>query len=221
CGVYASSDAGATWSPQNNGIAMTTGSQQYPPISRIAIAPGSPDTLYLGTFDAANNVGRIYASKDGGSSWRSASGPIAESSGVPVINLPVFDLAIHPRNANSVYAAIEAGVYQTPDGGQNWNRVIAGNAAGTSTSVDNYAAVRIAPSTPDTVYVTGFTSAQAAGAAGAPAGAGSNAAQIVPLPALKSVDAGTSWSPIVNPAPVNANGAVLDALVTDFAISAA
>jgi YVTN family beta-propeller protein len=213
CGVYSSEDQGATWTPRNNGILTNPNSTLFPPISRIAIAPGTPNTLYLGTFDAVATRGLIYRSANAGSSWQTAVGPVA----APNIRFPVFDIAVFPQNDNAAYAALEGGVFKTTDGGMSWNRVVPGNAPG-NLSVDNYTTVRIAPSNSDTAYAAGFTSYSIRPVPRPGATACSNVAQILPLPGVKTTNAGALWSAITNPAPVTSGSTTVNALITDFSI---
>jgi YVTN family beta-propeller protein len=222
CGIYASADDGITWNRKNSGLPSASDWPYFPPISRIAIAPSDANTLYVGSFDEDSEAGRIFRSIDGASKWKDASGPISTITGKHTIHFAVQDLAIHPADANSVYAALKGGVYQTADGGQSWKQVVIGNAPDASVNVDNYISARIAPSNPQTVYVAGFTS-YATQPLPQPltAIAGLDAIGVLPLPSLKTVDGGVTWSAIVNPAPVSFGAQKLDALVTDFAISPA
>jgi YVTN family beta-propeller protein len=220
CGVYASTDGGLTWDRKSRGIPKNYIWPHFPPISRIAIAPSDPETLYLGTFDAFAEAGRIFKSVNGASKWRDASGRFSGRLGTLPIRFPVFDIAIQPSDANGVYAAIEGGVYHTSDGGRHWKQVVAGNGPGAGTNVDNYTTVRIALSNPATAYTAGYTSfSTRALHHHLMGGVCTEISSIVPLPSLKTVDGGATWSAITNPAPVTFGNQTLDALVSDFAIS--
>jgi hypothetical protein len=217
CGVYASTDGGVTWDRKSRGIPRNFKWPHFPPISRIAIALSDPDTLYLGTFDAFAEEGRVFKSVDGASKWRNASGHSWSST---PIRFPVFDIAIHPSDANGAYAAIEGGVYHTSDGGRHWKQVVVGNGPGAGTSVDNYTTVRIASSNPAIAYTAGYTSfSTRALHHHLMGGVCTEISSIAPLPSLKTVDGGATWSAITNPAPVSFGGQILDALVSDFWIS--
>lgn len=53
CGIYKTTDGGRTWSAANNGLPLIgLIHKHYPAISKIAIAPSEPDTLYVGTVDS-------------------------------------------------------------------------------------------------------------------------------------------------------------------------
>ncbi len=63
CRVYRSTDAGATWAPQDTGL---PGDPYYPIVLRDAMCAdeGDPAGVYFGT-----RAGEVYASADEGSSW--------------------------------------------------------------------------------------------------------------------------------------------------------
>ena len=72
----------------------------------LAIAPGSPGTVYLGTFG-----GGVYKTTDRGGLWVSNSNGLA--------NLVVYALAIDPLTPSTLYAGTVGGVFQSPDGGDH------------------------------------------------------------------------------------------------------
>jgi photosystem II stability/assembly factor-like uncharacterized protein len=76
----------------------------------LVMDPRGPGVLY-----AATNAG-VHKTADGGGSWRLANQGIIG---------PVWDLAIDPGAAASVYAA-GRGVFRSDDGGASWRRVDAG-----------------------------------------------------------------------------------------------
>jgi photosystem II stability/assembly factor-like uncharacterized protein len=77
----------------------------------LAIAPGRPQTLYLGA-DNQGTGGGVWRSDDGGQSWTFAS----DGLGAPL----VYDLAIDAADEQTVYAATWDGIYASQDGGAAW-----------------------------------------------------------------------------------------------------
>ena len=143
-GVWKTDDAGRTWHPIFD-------EQPTQSIGAIAVAPSEPDVVYVGTgeglFRPDLSVGDgIYRSRDAGRTWEHMGLPDAQQ---------VAELAVDPRNANRVFAAVmghpygpsaERGIYRTSDGGHTWERVLSrdDNTGGCSVAID--------PKHPDTVY---------------------------------------------------------------------
>ena len=120
-GVFKTTDSGATWKAIF---------EKYPAsIGAIAIAPGNPSLVWVGTGEAnpRNNVldgHGVYFSADAGASWR--------FMGLPDVG-QISRLLIDPGDPNTVYVAAlgniwkpnaERGVFRTTDGGQNWKKVL-------------------------------------------------------------------------------------------------
>jgi len=97
-GVYASSDAGATWTLYGNGVVGDR-------CSRIVVDPGNANRVFV-----ASNTG-LWRSADGGATWtRALAGHIS-------------DVVLDPVNTNRLWAAIWLdGIWQTVDGGATWSR---------------------------------------------------------------------------------------------------
>ena len=60
--------------------------------------------------------GRVYKSTDGGAHWTNASGTGAGA----LPNIPINALVIDYHLSDTVYIATDIGVFQTRDGGANW-----------------------------------------------------------------------------------------------------
>jgi len=87
----------------------------------IAIAPGVPDVIYVGT-----DLHGIFRSDDGGATWhpRSEGLPLALAGGRPA---PIRSLAVDPANLLTAYAATDLhGLYKTTDGGASWVAINSG-----------------------------------------------------------------------------------------------
>jgi photosystem II stability/assembly factor-like uncharacterized protein len=151
--VFQSNDAGTTWtsiSPQqsfigNIAVAPTDSNTVYAvtnvgvAVTRNALAGtgstwnrfSSPDNLgaeqiVVDPHDATvayaartRLIGpRVFRITGAGATWTDISG-----------NLPfigVFDIAVDPAQANTLYAATDIGVFSTTDGGTTWNTLVAG-----------------------------------------------------------------------------------------------
>ena len=121
-GVWKSTDAGAHWWP----VFDSTDVQS---IGSIAIDPGRPHTVWVGTGEPfiRSNVSLgdgIYRSTDGGRTWSHLG---LEATG------RIGRIVIDPRDPDRVYACAmgrgygdqpERGVYRTEDGGRTWTKVL-------------------------------------------------------------------------------------------------
>lgn len=118
-----------------------------------AISPTDPDRFYAWT-----DIGGLYASGDGGSTWTmlhaSPSWPRDEGSGA----YGVRDLIIDPRDPEVVLAAVgdrfeaPVGVMRSADGGQSWERVLDGAYfVGNGSARHAGHLLARSPATPDTV----------------------------------------------------------------------
>jgi len=111
CGVFKSTDGGATWKN-----VYSDGTTDY---TTLAIAPNNPQTLYFGSNGVYNPVHSLVAkSTDGGKNWSVDPGPA---------NLSVAALAIDPKNPETIYAAAgewyNPGPNQIPNGGNVYKSV--------------------------------------------------------------------------------------------------
>lgn len=88
----------------------------------LTFAPSDPDVVYggtaayfsAGTFDRTRPAKGVYRSTNGGSAWSAANDTLSADAHVVAI-------AVHPGNANVVYAATaNHGILRTPDGGGTW-----------------------------------------------------------------------------------------------------
>jgi photosystem II stability/assembly factor-like uncharacterized protein len=150
-GVWRTDDDGRTWNPIFD-------SQPTQSIGAIAVAPSDPKIIYVASGEGLHrpdlSVGDgIYRSNDGGDTWMHQG--LRDSQQIPSI-------AIDPRDANRVYAAVlghpygpssERGLYRSLDGGTTWSRVLdQGENTGASF-------VRIDPFDAQTLYA-GFWNAR-------------------------------------------------------------
>ena len=145
-GVWKSDDYGRTWNPIFD-------NQPTQSIGAIAVAPSDPNIIYVASGEGLHrpdlSVGNgIYKSTDGGKTWTHLG--LRDGQQIPA-------LAVDPRDANKVFAAVlghpygpsdERGIYLSTDGGQNWKKIISKdeNTGGSDVEID--------PSNPDVIYAS-------------------------------------------------------------------
>jgi photosystem II stability/assembly factor-like uncharacterized protein len=121
-GLWKTEDLGTTWEPIFDSAGCAS-------IGDVAVAPSNPDVIWVGTGEANSSQnspwGRgVYRSIDGGRSWTHLGLDETRHIGRVVV---------HPANPDVAYVAAvgdlwgpnpERGVFQTTDGGRNWQRVL-------------------------------------------------------------------------------------------------
>ncbi|MFK8031724.1 MAG: glycoside hydrolase family 97 N-terminal domain-containing protein [Gammaproteobacteria bacterium] len=99
-GVHASVNGGDSFQSSSSGMSLF--------VRSVVIDPANPDVFY-----AASLVGGVFKSTDGGLTW--------QSKGLTERNL--FEVALHPTDADQVYVATSKGVAFSRDGGETWTDV--------------------------------------------------------------------------------------------------
>ena len=121
-GVWKSIDAGRVWTPIFD-------AQSVASIGALAVAPSSPDVVYVGSGestlrDSTGYGNGMYKSIDAGKTWTHIGLDDTQHIG---------KVAVDPRNPNIVFVAAighlyEAhparGVYRSQDGGRTWTKVL-------------------------------------------------------------------------------------------------
>src|SRR5205085_11494288 len=121
-GVWKTTDYGQTRKPLFDD--QPTGS-----IGALAVAPSSPETIYVGSGEGLQrpdlSVGDgIYKSTDGGKTWKHMG--LRDGQQIPTIQ-------IDPRDPDRVFVAVlghpfganaERGVFRSTDGGKTWQKVL-------------------------------------------------------------------------------------------------
>jgi len=98
--VYASRDAGATWTPRWEGFDLST------EIASLMLDPCRPERLFAGGAE------QLYRSLDSAASWQ----PIAPE----LAGQTVFALLTDCDDADRLLAGATKGVYRSDDGGASW-----------------------------------------------------------------------------------------------------
>jgi photosystem II stability/assembly factor-like uncharacterized protein len=128
---YFGSVGGGVWKTVNSGRTWTPVFDEQPvaSIGAIAVAPSSPNVVYVGTGEAdmrsqISYGNGVYKSSDAGKTWAHLG-----LDGTRQISRVVVD----PREAGVVFVAAlghayganpERGVYRTRDGGKTWRKVL-------------------------------------------------------------------------------------------------
>ena len=116
-GVWKSVDGGSTWRALGDFLPVLV-------IGSLALAPQDSSTLYAGTgdgfigYDSVRGAG-IFKSTDAGETW-TRLGSTAADDRFTFVN----KIAVSPNEINRVYAATNAGVLRSDDGGGSWTLVL-------------------------------------------------------------------------------------------------
>jgi photosystem II stability/assembly factor-like uncharacterized protein len=152
---HASADGGTTW----EAIPLVdTNETLRPPAAALAVSPSDPQTMYIGwassvcalrvyrkCFDPQYGLFGLFRSRDGGRSWEQLNTPFARYS--------ITNMAVHPHEAEIVYAGTGQGLYLSRDGGNTWQPVTAvDDAARNAGALNPDLAARPAPVIYDVVF---------------------------------------------------------------------
>lgn len=136
---------GAVWVSHDGGFAWQMTSPDFSDsfISHLAIHPTDPSTLY-----ALDQEGSIFATNDGGATWRSAD------EGIPTDSLgSLGSLSIDTTTPSTLYAAVRDRLVKSTDAGEHWTVIDTAIHAVVDTVIDDsIRRVAIDPRTPSHVY---------------------------------------------------------------------
>ena len=199
--VYVATASGGLWKSANNGISWNPvfdAVDAMMSIGAVAVAPSSPQTIWLGTGEANTRQSSswgdgVYKSTDGGTTWAHMGLRDTRS---------ISRIVVDPTDVNIVYIAAgghlwgpnaERGVFKTTNGGRSWTKVL---------FVDEHTGATdlvIDPSNPLVLYAAMYQRQRRTwGFNGG--GPGSNI--------YKSTDGGTTWAKLTNGLPTGDKGRI-------------
>ena len=129
--VYLATSGGGVWKTTNFDATDPTWQPITDNLGSLAIgamdlAPGNPDTVFIGTGDAFDQKGgQILKSVDLGATWGApvSLGSASSVAGIPVTAAEVRDLRVDPANANILLATSDVGLWRSTDGGASFNLI--------------------------------------------------------------------------------------------------
>lgn len=154
--VWKSEDLGKSWSHSSAGIAYAEGEE---PVKAVWSLGARNGRLYAGVQPAG-----LFASDDGGATWRHVEGlqkhpsrPHWKPGGAGLI---LHSMLLHPADDNQIWVGVSAaGVFHTADGGDNWEPRNKGTRADFLPEGQNYPefgqcvhSITMAASVPERLY---------------------------------------------------------------------
>lgn len=127
-GVWKSVDAGSTWTPLGDSLAVMG-------VSAIGISAANSNVIYLATGDADGgdtySIG-VLKSTDAGLTWAEVGN----------VGGNLRDIVVNPTDEDIAYVASNGGVFKTVDGGTTWTQLLTGS----------YRDLELKPGTASTIY---------------------------------------------------------------------
>ncbi len=199
--LWVATASGGLWKSTNRGHSWTNtfDTMEVSTFGDVALAPSDRDVVYAGTGEQQNRQSTswgngVYRSDDGGESWRHLG--LEETRHIARIR-------VHPDDPDVAYVAAqgnlwrgseERGVYRTTDGGESWEKVLAGENEWTG-AVD----LVMSPENPDVLYAAMYQRLRRTwGFNGGGPGSG----------IWKTTDGGDSWSELTNGIPPGDKGRI-------------
>jgi hypothetical protein len=119
-------------------------------IRALVIDPGTPRTLYAGTWGAG-----VFKSTDGGATWDAANVGLPNLYGYIVSALAIDPIALYAATGTCSDVSCSGGVFKSTDGGATWSATGLNNDTYFVSIID---ALAIDPNLPSTLYAGGIAS---------------------------------------------------------------
>ena len=118
--VYVGADGGGVWKTIDGGSTWTnlTDSINNLNVGAIALAPSSPNIVYVGTGSEHSSGIGLLKSTDGGNTWQFPSS---------IISSRFYRISVHPTNPLELVAGVSGGAIRSIDGGNTWATVVPNN----------------------------------------------------------------------------------------------
>ncbi|HSR42492.1 MAG TPA: hypothetical protein VLL48_09975, partial [Longimicrobiales bacterium] len=156
--VYVATASGGLWRSTNQGTTWTPlfDDQPVSTFGDVAIAPSDPDVLYAGTGEQQNRQSSswgngVYRSDDGGRTWRHLGLEDTRHVARVLVHPEDPDVAWVAASGNLWHGSEERGVYRTGDGGESWEKTLAGENRWTG-AID----LALDPEDPDVLYAATY-----------------------------------------------------------------
>jgi len=113
--IYTGSTDGAVFISKDNGASFQNVTDNLPNryISEVLPDPKDANTVYVSI--SGFRTGHVFKSTQGGGSWQDISGNLPD--------IPANALAINPTDSNNIFVGTDLGLFETMDGGKNWQLV--------------------------------------------------------------------------------------------------
>lgn len=129
--VYKTRDGGQGWKRLTEGLSRIR-------VMNLAIDPLLPANVFAGTL-----ADGVYKSPDGGRRWLPRNAGIQKGT----ISANVNQLAFHPTDTQTLYAATTVGVFRSTDGAQSWAERMNG-----MNEINFIVALAVDPQHPNIIY---------------------------------------------------------------------
>ncbi|MEO6304002.1 MAG: glycosyl hydrolase, partial [Bacteroidia bacterium] len=125
--IYAGAAGGGLWVTTNGGVSWTTNTDNLPvtAVSDLAIDPTNPNIMYLATGGGDDILSAfpvssdgVYKTIDGGNTWLPCGLTFTLSQ-----NRVIHRLVLDPTNPQIIFAATNAGIYRSTNGGTSFASV--------------------------------------------------------------------------------------------------
>lgn len=116
-GIWKTTDGGATWALAYNSNNHYSGQGWYDLV--IAVDPTNPNIVYSAGLD-------IWVSTNGGTSFTKKTAWNAPVGSPTYVHADHHGWLFHPDDHNHVYDACDGGIFQSFDGGNNWQEITTG-----------------------------------------------------------------------------------------------